>query len=64
MPGVHIIARTTVNAFDETRFAKAVEAARRKKLVIAGVSGKIFYNHIDQMDYTTAKEIFLADVGS
>lgn len=38
LPGVPIIARTTVNAFDEPRFAKAVEATGRKKLVIAGVS--------------------------
>src|SRR5439155_26587910 len=36
--GVPIIARTTVNAFDDDRFAKAVEAAARKKLIIAGVS--------------------------
>src|ERR1051325_6237568 len=27
LPGVQIIARTTVNAFDEPRFAKAVETA-------------------------------------
>src|SRR5690348_10932363 len=38
LPGVQIIARTTVNAFDEPRFAKAVEAAGRKKPIIAGVS--------------------------
>jgi nicotinamidase-related amidase len=36
--GVPIIGRTTVNAFDDDRFAKAVEAAGRKKLIIAGVS--------------------------
>src|ERR1700747_3300476 len=30
LPGVSIINRTTVNAFDEPRFAKAVEAAGRK----------------------------------
>jgi nicotinamidase-related amidase len=36
--GVPIIARTTVNAFDDNRFAKAVEATKRKKLIIAGVS--------------------------
>src|ERR1700760_4611065 len=34
LPGVPIIARTTVNAFDDARFAKAVEATGRKKLVI------------------------------
>src|SRR5437867_9164561 len=36
--GIPIIARTTVNAFDDDRFAKAVKAAGRKKLIIAGVS--------------------------
>lgn len=41
LPGVSIINRTTVNAFDEPRFAKAVEAAGRKKLVIAGVSTEV-----------------------
>ncbi len=38
LPGSSIINRTTVNAFDEPRFAKAVEATGRKKLIIAGVS--------------------------
>ena len=41
LPGVPIIARTTVNAFDEARFAKAVEATGRKKLMIAGVSTEV-----------------------
>ena len=41
LPGVPIIARTTVNAFDEPRFAKAVEATGRKKLIIAGVSTEV-----------------------
>ena len=41
LPGVSIINRTTVNAFDEPRFAKAVEAIGRKKLVIAGVSTEV-----------------------
>ncbi len=41
LPGVSIINRTTVNAFDEPRFAKAVEAAGRKKLIIAGVSTEV-----------------------
>src|SRR6201987_3049468 len=36
-PGVSIIARTTVNAFDDARFAKAVEAPWHKKLIIAGL---------------------------
>jgi nicotinamidase-related amidase len=38
LQGVPIIARTTVNAFDDDRFAKAVKATERKKLIIAGVS--------------------------
>ncbi|MDI3463300.1 MAG: Nicotinamidase family protein YcaC [Nitrospira sp.] len=38
LPGISIINRTTVNAFDEPRFAKAVEAIGRKKLIIAGIS--------------------------
>src|SRR5438552_17284001 len=41
LPGISIINRTTVNAFDEHRFAKAVEAAGRKKLIIAGVSTEV-----------------------
>ena len=41
LPGISIINRTTVNAFDEPRFAKAVEAAARKKLIIAGVSTEV-----------------------
>jgi len=38
LPGISIINRTTVNAFDEPRFGKAVEATGRKKLIIAGIS--------------------------
>lgn len=41
LPEIGIINRTTVNAFDEPRFARAVEAAGRKKLVIAGVSTEV-----------------------
>jgi nicotinamidase-related amidase len=41
LPGISIINRTTVNAFDEPRFAKAVEAVGRKKLIIAGVSTEV-----------------------
>ncbi len=41
LPEISIINRTTVNAFDEPRFAKAVEAAGRKKLIIAGVSTEV-----------------------
>ena len=41
LPGISIMNRTTVNAFDEPRFAKAVEATGRKKLIIAGVSTEV-----------------------
>jgi len=41
LPEISIINRTTVNAFDDARFAKAVEAAGRKKLIIAGVSTEV-----------------------
>src|SRR4029453_12356010 len=41
LPGISIINRTTVNAFDDPRFAKAVEATGRKKLIIAGVSTEV-----------------------
>jgi len=41
LPEISIINRTTVNAFDESRFAKAVEATGRKKLIIAGVSTEV-----------------------
>src|ERR1700685_3406370 len=41
LPDISIINRTTVNAFDEPRFAKAVEATKRKKLIIAGVSTQV-----------------------
>jgi nicotinamidase-related amidase len=41
LPGISIINRTTVNAFDEPRFAKAVGATGRKKLIIAGVSTEV-----------------------
>jgi nicotinamidase-related amidase len=41
LPDISIINRTTVNAFDEPRFTKAVEATKRKKLVIAGVSTEV-----------------------
>ena len=41
LSGISIINRTTVNAFDEPRFAKAVEGTGRKKLIIAGVSTEV-----------------------
>ena len=41
LSGISIISRTTVNAFDEPRFAKAVETTGHKKLVMAGVSTEV-----------------------
>jgi len=41
LPGVEIIDRATVNAFDDARVAGAIEATGRKKLMFAGVSLEI-----------------------
>ncbi|MGH8864930.1 MAG: isochorismatase family protein [Burkholderiales bacterium] len=38
LPGVQIISRTTVNAWDEPKFVAAVKATGRRQLVIAGLS--------------------------
>jgi nicotinamidase-related amidase len=38
LPGVPIIDRSTVNAFDDPRVARAIEATGRKKLIFAGLS--------------------------
>jgi nicotinamidase-related amidase len=38
LPGVQIIDRSTVNAFDDPRVAHAIEATGRKKLIFAGLS--------------------------
>ena len=38
LPGVQIIDRSSVNAFDDQRTAHAIEATGRKKLIIAGLS--------------------------
>jgi len=38
LPGVEIIDRSSVNAFDEPRVASAIEATKRKKLIFAGIS--------------------------
>jgi len=38
LPGVQIIDRSTVNAFDDPRTARAIEATDRKKLIFAGLS--------------------------
>jgi nicotinamidase-related amidase len=38
LPGVEIIDRSTVNAFDDPRVARAIEKTGRKKLIFAGLS--------------------------
>jgi nicotinamidase-related amidase len=38
LPGIEIIDRTSVNAFDDARVAHAIEATGRKKLIFAGIS--------------------------
>jgi nicotinamidase-related amidase len=38
LPGVPILDRSTVNAFDDPRVAQAIEAMGRKKLIFAGLS--------------------------
>lgn len=38
LPGVPVIERTTVNAWDEPRVVAAIEATRRKKLVFTGIT--------------------------
>jgi nicotinamidase-related amidase len=38
LPGIEIIDRSSVNAFDDARVASAIEAASRKKLIFAGIS--------------------------
>jgi len=38
LPGVEIIDRSSVNAFDDVRVARAIEATGRKKLIFAGIS--------------------------
>ena len=41
LPGIEIIDRGTVNAFDDARVARAIEATKRKKLIFAGISLEI-----------------------
>ena len=41
LPGIEIIDRSTVNAFDDARVTRAIEATGRKKLIFAGVSLEI-----------------------
>jgi nicotinamidase-related amidase len=38
LPGVQITDRSSVNAFDDARVARAIEATGRKKLIFAGIS--------------------------
>jgi nicotinamidase-related amidase len=38
LPGIQIIDRSTVNAWDDPKAAAAIEATGRKKLIIAGIS--------------------------
>jgi nicotinamidase-related amidase len=38
LPGVEIIDRSSVNAFDDARVAQAIEGTSRKKLIFAGIS--------------------------
>src|SRR6201987_4768665 len=38
LPGLEIIDRSSVNAFDDAREARAIEATSRKKLIFAGIS--------------------------
>ena len=38
LPGVEIIDRSTVNAYDDARVARAIEKTGRKKLIFAGLS--------------------------
>src|SRR5262249_10354072 len=40
-PDLDVLARTTVNPWDEPRFTRAVEALGRKKLIIGGVSTEV-----------------------
>src|SRR5580693_8715739 len=38
LPGIDIIDRSSVNAFDDSRVASAIESTGRKKLIFAGIS--------------------------
>jgi len=38
LPGIDIIDRSSVNAFDDARVARAIEGTGRKKLIFAGIS--------------------------
>ena len=51
LPGISILNRTTVNAFDEPRFAKAVEATGRKKLVIGPSTSRWTYQRLSCFEW-------------
>jgi hypothetical protein len=38
LPGIEIIDRSSVNAYDDARVPHAIEATKRKKLIFAGLS--------------------------
>jgi nicotinamidase-related amidase len=38
LQGIESIDRSSVNAFDDARVARAIEATKRKKLIFAGIS--------------------------
>src|SRR5262249_45805378 len=38
LPGIEIIDRSSVNAFDDARVTRAIEATGRRKLIFAGIS--------------------------
>jgi nicotinamidase-related amidase len=38
LPGIEIIDRSSVNAYDDARVAHAIEATKRKQLIFAGIS--------------------------
>ncbi len=38
LPGIEIVDRSTVNAYDDARVARAIEATGRRKLIFAGIS--------------------------
>jgi nicotinamidase-related amidase len=38
LPGIEIIDRSSVNAFEDARVARAIEATGRRKLIFAGIS--------------------------
>src|SRR5258705_3765059 len=41
LPGVEIIDRSSVNAFDDARVARALDATGRRKLIFAGISFEV-----------------------